>query len=887
MRRGLIVVCLAAVFAAAGGLGFYAATRLLPPRLEAAIERGLSEALETPVELGTARLSLGAPWPTLRLDATELRAWPDAEGTGHGLRIPRIHVELDPLARWLGSSGFEQVILDRPWVRLTSGDATSRENAASDPALADPVSAWVGQLETLAAWIRTELCPVSEVEVWGGTLIGPSGGVPLLADLQGTLSCDGHDGARLVLTGRSTGDGRATLRIDAEEGRIALELGLEQLELADWAWATAPASLRGPVTGRLAWRAAPGTPHALELAVRGPRLEVEVPRRGRESWSLALPSPAVRVELSASPSELRLDFAEWLDRGLRVRAEGRLGLPLRDESGLRLALSTEELDLGEARRRVAELPSELREPLEIVLERLETGRIQQLRIQTETTVRDWNELLAGRVFGRSGDVTLELSISDATVRVGDTDRMVGVGGELSFRGDVFEIRGLQGRFRDEPFPRIDARVRGLSNIHSSDELHCVRPHDVPPLPGLAAARDWLRSRGSEPGARSWQGLRVEADWISHPALLCTIEQLEAELVPKDGGATITVKRGVWAGLPVTATLEVRDGPDGHLRGGTLSFDVSVGPPFEPMQPTAPTRTWARGRFEVDASELGTWRIHGGRGRFEARGSRLEIGDAELWLRPEGRIEGSLAVELGTGLPVHYEANLQIAAVGLRQLWAAGAEGEVALSGTLHGAIHLEGSLELAEPPLANARGALVLGARDGFLHQRLPLFLAITLASDRWNPFGGRDRVAYQAIDLNGRIEGGQLVTDVLTVEASTFRMGASGQLGVGHPHSLEGVLGIFFFPTLDRLIDRLPIVNRVLLGSNRNLVGAYFALQGDLASPRAKLIPVKSLTAVGPASFMLEGLPGFVRGGIQRIQSVLRSRAKSPASPSQSRADS
>ncbi len=109
--------------------------------------------------------------------------------------------------------------------------------------------------------------------------------------------------------------------------------------------------------------------------------------------------------------------------------------------------------------------------------------------------------------------------------------------------------------------------------------------------------------------------------------------------------------------------------------------------------------------------------------------------------------------------------------------------------------------------------------------------------------------------------------------------MGASGTLSVEAPHEIQGVAGIFFFPTLDRVIDRLPLVNRVLLGSNGNLVGAYFALQGKVESPTARIIPVKSLGAMGPASFILEGLPDFVRGGIQRIQEVMEWRTRATRS--------
>ena len=70
-------------------------------------------------------------------------------------------------------------------------------------------------------------------------------------------------------------------------------------------------------------------------------------------------------------------------------------------------------------------------------------------------------------------------------------------------------------------------------------------------------------------------------------------------------------------------------------------------------------------------------------------------------------------------------------------------------------------------------------------------------------------------------------------------------------------------------MISRLPLLNRVLLGEDENLINAYFALSGPLGEPEARLIPVKTLSA-GPASFMLEGFPAFVRGGLSRLRSML-----------------
>ena len=61
----------------------------------------------------------------------------------------------------------------------------------------------------------------------------------------------------------------------------------------------------------------------------------------------------------------------------------------------------------------------------------------------------------------------------------------------------------------------------------------------------------------------------------------------------------------------------------------------------------------------------------------------------------------------------------------------------------------------------------------------------------------------------------------------------------------------------------------RLLLGEDQSLVSAYFTLSGPWQQPEARLIPMKSI-ASGPAIFVLEGLPAFVKGSLARIQAVL-----------------
>ena len=297
--------------------------------------------------------------------------------------------------------------------------------------------------------------------------------------------------------------------------------------------------------------------------------------------------------------------------------------------------------------------------------------------------------------------------------------------------------------------------------------------------------------------------------------------------------------------------------------------AKLGPPFEAMSLDPPADPWLSGRFALAATRLGRWHVLGASGDITGRGARFDLPGTTLRLAPGGEIQGRVGIDLGLPDSLPFSAEAQFAGVDLVQLWQSADLERGALSGTLYGGGAISGQLRPGLNPLGDAKGLLALHARDGNVQRKIPIMLAIALASDRFNPFGSREELPYDAIDAVARVEQGQLVFDSLQLHAETLRMGATGQGGAVEPYALEGVVGLFFFPGLDSLIDKVPILNRVILGRNGNLVGAYFTITGRWGEPEASLIPIQSI-ATGPAGFLTEGLPGFVLGGIKRIQSVL-----------------
>src|SRR4030095_2523288 len=215
----------------------------------------------------------------------------------------------------------------------------------------------------------------------------------------------------------------------------------------------------------------------------------------------------------------------------------------------------------------------------------------------------------------------------------------------------------------------------------------------------------------------------------------------------------------------------------------------------------PSQPWLSGHFVFDATRLGRWHVRGASGRVVAEGSRLDLPGTTLRLDPGGEIQGRVGVDLGIADTLPFSAEAQFAGVELLDLWRAADFERGALGGPLYAGGAIEGQLGPGLNPLGDARGLLALHARNGRIHSKIPLMVAIALASDRFNPFGNREELPYQAIDAVARVKKGKLVFDNVQLHAETLRMGATGKGGVIEPCALQGVVGLFFFPGLAPLV--------------------------------------------------------------------------------------
>jgi hypothetical protein len=736
-----------------------------------------------------------------------------------------------------------------------------------DASLADALA----DLRALADALRTG--PARRIELTAGALYAatPDGGEELvLADLAGTshralLGRSGH----IELTGR-LGEAAGSLALDVETHADRTTL---DLELADVALARLPAALGGlgPVErlgGQLGGSVhyEDGADRHLELALAGRDVKARLPSpEGPRELALAAPRVDARVEFA--PESLRLVRLEVADGPTPLHLHGTIALPLRDASAVELELAAHDLGLAQGRRLLERLPVD-RKGAGAALDHVEAGRLARAQLHLDTTVAGLRELLAGEVMARPGELRLEVTVADVLLRVGES-RLGELSGTLVYDGDALEIRGLEARLDGESLPRLDGGLTGLARLRGLDELRCRMPAPVPELPGLPRLARYVESRQGEPSQGSWWSIHVSADWVSHPALLCGLEQLDALLSPTQGGFELEIARGVWAGVEMQGRASYRAGAAGTRP--RVEIEAALGSPFEAMALVPPAEPWARGRFEVETRRLGTWRIRGAEGAFRASGDRVEVEELEIPLDPGGVARGSGDLVLGDPERVTYRLALAGDELDATEL-ALAAQLREARQIRGRGRVEAEftGPLIEGQGMLAHADGSLEIRAREGAIERGMPVLLALLVADEPLSPLSDLDALPYDTLEVDARLVDGTFESEHAELAGPKVRMIGTGRLGAEGDHPLQAVLGVLFFPRVDSIIERLPVLNRMILGENGNLVGAYYALEGPWAEPEARLIPVKSIVATGPTSFVLEDIPGFLWSGLKRIHSIL-----------------
>jgi hypothetical protein len=572
---------------------------------------------------------------------------------------------------------------------------------------------------------------------------------------------------------------------------------------------------------------------------------------------------------------MRLDGARFSTDDFDLEVDAVVERPVRASSRSEIALTIQDVTLAEVRHAIGWLPEIRREEAEAIVAPLEVGHVRLLRTGGTASFSGWQDFLAGRSRELPAGFVVDAELADATLRVGETDRIEKLSGRLWWTGDRLEIRGAQAQLNGSPLPGLDLSVEGISNLFALDpEARRLSPGGEP-LVGLRPLWQAL-SRDTGDASAVQPSLRLEIERLDHPMFFWPIENTAAQVDPIEGGVRIAISGGEWAGVPVLGEADWLFEPVEQVRAR-----FRAEPPTRAQTWSSPIGAWARGRFEVGALREGPWLHESARGDFHARASTVRLENVQFQLSPTGRAQASAGIDLSRPDAVPFDLSFSIEDGDVTTLAAlAGLPPELA-TGRVDVAGSLTGSLDPEAPLSRELSGLLEFQARDGTVRQAVPAVVAIALASEMFNPFARREMVRFDSIEAFLEFEQGQLQSDSFKLEGPDVRTFASGTIDVGHePHPLDVEVVLFLFRPVDSVLDKIPLVNLLLLGTNENLVAAHFELKGPWDDPQAQLLPLRSF-ATGPASLVFDTLPGLLRRGLQELDWLFsRKPDEKPATP-------
>ena len=893
LRWGLAGLAFAATFA----IGFGLTSMFAPQRVRGEVESRLEQALGSPVEIVELRF---APGLSPRLLARSLTAWPTPAGPR--LTVDELEVRLRPLAWLTGGPSLGALRLEGARIAITrdrkgvwSPELLARAfeaPASPAPAPAEPWLAPLSALDALARGLLTGPGIADGIELHGARIefddARPPGGKRVSLSLEGVEArLRRHrilGGTELFVSGRLLEGGveRGALELLGSRkrgGEIELALASTSLDLATLApylqLQDPPLPLSGTLSGYVGSRSEAEGEATLEVDLVAAGLRSVIPPlAGGE----ARPFEVGRVDLAGfvdvSPAQLRLRELRFENGRLRLELAGRVARPVAAGASAELSLALRDLEIDELRDLLGWLPEIRREQAEGGLERIEAGRLARFQLGGAATLGAWQEFLAGRTRELPQRFSLEADVAEARLRVGDDDRLEALSGHLAWTGDRLEVAGARATLDGNPLPVLDLTLDGVSNFLAGDPERRRLAPGGEPLRGIGALADVLAGDPTKPPQPISTRVRVEIDTLDHPSLLWPIERLAAVVSLAPEGVRVDELRGVWAGVPIEGEAVFDVHPEKIARVKLASF----APTGEPPAPRG--RGWAEGRFEVDRLTTRVWSHEQGRGRFVAHAARFDFDEVEATLAPSGRVAGTARLDLGRVDTVPYRVSFTIDDGDVSALAA-----QLELPGDFAtGRIDLAGSFEGTLTPGAKdsqaVSGLLSAHAREGEIRKVLPAVTALALASRSFNPFTGRDKIRYDEASAVLEFGAGEMRTSAFSIDGPDLRVFADGTLSlVSEKHELDANVVLFLFRQIDNLIGKIPVLNLLLLGSNENLLAAYFDLHGPWADPEAELVPLRSL-ATGPATLVFEGLPFLVRKSLQAVGAIDGDVGTLPARP-------
>jgi hypothetical protein len=898
LRRLTRIIAALLVVLVAAAAGVYVAAGLAPERLRTEVERLLTVATEGPVSMGSLRLVVGFP---LHLDAQELRIW------GGALTVERASARIDAFALLTGRVRLSRLSLDGAHLRIQRGSdgvwspAWIRRHTPSPEHAPEPALMPLLTIDAIVRFLLGRPLIADNLQVANSRVsyvhdFSDSGGEVVALWAEGVHGRLRHSrllgDADLFLHARLLAEDGPRGSFEWEGARtrkagMRLTMAATEFELAT----LVPFLDPGPSPGQLSGRLSGVIDYTVGESEQG-RLDLDlVTRDFGLGAGLASADPfaadhlATRMRVHIDPHHVEVSSAR-IERGdLEFDLEAVLARPLGRDSNTALTLSMQDIDLARARDLIDWLPEAARDGASAVADSVLAGRIPSMQAHGAARLGDWQGLMTGSADVLPRALRIAVDVEDVAIAVDESDRLERVNGTLAWSEDHLTVR----------------HVSGVGHLLASERRWRLVPSGAVPLLGLTPLWEFLQPSDPESDELAPRVV-LELDHLDHPAFLWPLDDVRATFEPNEQGAGVRLDRAVWAGVPLRGSIAYDFVPErrvvGTFEAGPMAAaSGEASKETEPLSgmvadqeidiaraggslPARAEPVWAEGRFSVGAIERGPWRQRTARGRFRATRGEIHLEEVEVALSPAGQVAGRITLDLAHGERVPYELNFTL--VGgdtgaLLNQW--GFQGQLA-TGSLDLRGGLAGTLRPGTPLFEGVSGLLMLEASDGVIHRSVPPLLAVALASETFAGFTNHEDIRYTRCITALLFDDGRVSTDAFNLDGPDLRLFASGRLDLARPpHGIEAEVVLFLFRQIDRAIEKIPILNSILLGENENLVAAYYELEGPWEEPVARSRPLRTLRE-GPGSGVIQGIPRVVERGVRAIGELLGSAPTAEGAP-------
>ncbi|MEE3332213.1 MAG: AsmA-like C-terminal region-containing protein [Myxococcota bacterium] len=650
---------------------------------------------------------------------------------------------------------------------------------------------------------------------------------------------------------------RATLEINGrhrEDEDLHLTLAFSELELASLNPYIVTPDLGGAVSGRMTGVVAVTSPDiergTIELDWSVEEIKAQIPF-GDTSLAFASPVTSLQARLILEPERLQIDSIQTRGQSIDFDLSGNIARPLGLGSQTSLRSNLRGTGVDDLERIADGLPDSDAAPFRSLLDRLRSGRVPRVGMRGNAALRTWLAIAGGELAALPPTIRLSANIEDVTIGTSKTDTLSEMSGELEWNGARFELRDFRAEFNGDPIPRIDFTLDGLSTVFENppDEDRITRR--ARSLPGLGTLWEIFRTderptRGEPPSP-----IQVRLHELQHPVLRWPVRDAVFEIDPTASDVNVAITHGHWAGVPIRGEAQLHSGNEPHLSIALRIAEAAesdVHPDDSENHVGDDSKeTWASGHFSTKSVHSGSFELETLEGQFALRGQDLVLRAIDGQLDGGGSVSGEGVFSLSQVEAVPAQATLRVRDAEADRVAQTFGIAAGYASGRANLRAEFSGDLRTETRIVNELAGHIELKARDGEVQQSVPLIAAIAHAIEGWSPAAARTSLKYERIDARINFDAGQISTDRFALDGP-LRIVASFRVDLDdEPDSIKGTLGVFLLRQAHRLLGNIPLVNLLVPGSDRGLIGAYFEISGPLHKPKISTMPIRSLTGGVP----------------------------------------